>query len=129
MTHQINANMMTPPNMICEKFIVAAVTGVARGQKAKNHRGKMEQIAPMLIASPKRPSDHRRGGKGAPHNRLQTRHPIVTMYEVRTDTPPKELIALRAVVEPRLMQANNEVTIRDTRTERTGKFHPRGTCK
>lgn len=50
-------------------------------------------------------------------------------YDVRTDTPPRELIALRAVVEPMLMQASREVTTKDTRTDRTGRFHPGGTLK
>lgn len=48
------------------QFRFAAVTGCARGQKAKNKMGVMKHNPAMLIARPYFPRDHRRGGRGAP---------------------------------------------------------------
>lgn len=79
MNHQKVANMSTAPNMVCDQFIVAAVTGTARGQNAKNHSGVTHITAAMLINSPYLPSDHRLGGNGAPQSRLHIKQPIVTM--------------------------------------------------
>ena len=68
----------TPIKMTLAQFIVSAVTGVAVGQKAKNQRGRMKHTATMLITSPNLPSDHLRGGNGAPYRRRQIRHPMTT---------------------------------------------------
>jgi len=54
---------------------------------------------------------------------------MVIMYEARTETPPRELTAFRAVVDPRLMQARMEVTAKETATERSGMFQPIGTTE
>ncbi len=40
------------------------------------------------------------------------------------ETPPKELIALRAVLEPMLMQESKAVMQKETSTARRGMFHP-----
>lgn len=45
-------------------------------------------------------------------------------YELSTETPPSELIALRAVVEPRFMQASSDVMMKEMRTDRNGMFQP-----
>jgi hypothetical protein len=116
--------MMVPPNIVEDQFIVVAVTGVASGQNAKNQIGVRNISAAMLMARPNLPNDHRRGGKGGPLSRLQTRQLIVIKYDVRIETPPRELIAFRAVEEPRLMQASKELTTRETQTARSGIFHP-----
>ena len=113
--------------MVDDQFIVSAVTGLARGQKAKNHRGVSHISAIILIARPNLPRDHRRGGKGGPLSRLEIRQPIVIKYDVKTETLPRELIAFSAVVEPRLMQESNEVITNETPTDRSGRFHPIGT--
>lgn len=116
---------MVPPNIVEDQFIVAAVTGVASGQNAKNQIGARNiRDAMLIMAMPNLPSDHRRGGKGGPATRLQTRQLIVMKYDERIETPPRELIALRAVEEPRLMQASKELTTRETQTARSGIFHP-----
>lgn len=52
---------------------------------------------------------------------------MVMKYDVRIETPPRELIALRAVEEPRLMQESRDVTTKETTTDRTGIFQPCGT--
>ena len=52
---------------------------------------------------------------------------MVTMYELMTDTPPSELMALSAVVLPRLMQARSEVMTREVKTARIGMFQPGAT--
>ena len=54
---------------------------------------------------------------------------MVMMYEVSIDTLPQELIAFRAVVDPRLMQAMSELTTRETATARSGIFQPGSTQK
>lgn len=69
--------MIVPPNIVEDQFIVSGVTGVARGQKAKNHRGVKNISAAILIAKPNLPNDQRLGGNGGPLSRLQTRQPIV----------------------------------------------------
>jgi len=79
------------------------------------------------MARPNLPSDHLLGGRGAPKRRLWIRHPMVMKYEPRIDTPPRELMAFRAVEEPRLMHARRELTKKDRHTARTGIFHPGGT--
>lgn len=116
--------MMVPPNIVEDQFIVAAVTGVESAQNAKNQIGARNKRDAMLMAMPKLPSDHRRGGRGRPATRLQTRQLIVMKYDVRIETPPRELIAFRAVEEPRLMQASKELTTRETQTARSGIFQP-----
>lgn len=79
MNHQQVANMSTAPNIVCDQFIVAAVTGVARGQNAKNQSGVTHTTAAILMKSPYLPSDHLRGGNGAPLSLLHIKQPIVTM--------------------------------------------------
>jgi len=81
----------------------------------------------MLMARPNLPNDHLRGGRGAPKRRLWIRQPMVMKYEPRIDTPPSELMALRAVEEPRLMHASRELMKNDRHTARSGMFHPGGT--
>ena len=49
---------------------------------------------------------------------------MVTMYDVVIETLPQELIAFRAVVEPRLMQAIREATTSETPTAWIGMFQP-----
>jgi hypothetical protein len=116
--------MMVAPNIIEDQFIFEAVTGVASGQNTKNQRGVRNISAATLIARPNLPNDHRRGGNGGPLSRLQTRQLIVIKYDVRIETPPRELIAFRAVEEQRLMQASKELTTRETQTARSGIFQP-----
>lgn len=70
----------------------------------------------MLMAKPYLPRDHRRGGRGGPASRLQMRQLMVMKYDVRIDTPPRELMAFRVVEEPRLMQASKELITRETQT-------------
>lgn len=45
------------------------------------------------------------------------------------ETPPKELMANSAVVDPMLMQASKEVTQKETITARRGIFQPGVTLK
>jgi hypothetical protein len=108
--------MLVPPNIVEDQFIVAPVTGVASGQKAKNQTGIRNNRETMLIASPNLPRVQRRAGRGRHLIRLHTRQLIVMMYEDRIDTPPRELMAFKAVEEPRLMYASKELTTSDTQT-------------
>ena len=78
----------------------------------------------MLIARPYRPRDQRRGGRGAPKSRRQTKQPMVRKYEERIEVPPSEVIAFNASVEPRLISDRRLVTTKDTMTARRGIFHP-----
>jgi len=116
--------MMVAPNIAEDQFIFDAVVGVASGQHAKNQIGARNIREAMLMERPYLPSDHRRGGRGGPAVRLQMRQLIVMKYDERIDTPPSELIAFRAVDEPRLMQASRELTTRETHTARSGIFQP-----
>ena len=77
--YQIMANMIVTPNIKLDQFILVAVTGLARGQNSKKKRGARKQSEAILIARPYLPSDHRRGGRGGPFSRLQTRLPMVMM--------------------------------------------------
>ena len=120
--------MITLPNIVDDQFILSAVTGVASGQKAKNQRGTRNSREPILIASPNLPSDHLLGGKGGPQSRLQTKQLMVIKYDVKIATPPSELMAFRAVEEPRLIHAIKELTTTETETARRGMFHPGVTC-
>jgi hypothetical protein len=88
---------MVPTNIVEDQFMFAAVTGVASGQKMKNQIGAKNTRDAMLMAKPYFPSDQRRGGNGGPQSLLQTRLPIVIMYDERIETPPRELIAFIAV--------------------------------
>jgi hypothetical protein len=109
--------------------MLAAVTGIASGQNAKNQTGARNRSAAMLMASPNFPSDHLRAGSGGPETLRQTRQLIVMKYEERIETPPRELMAFNAVEEPRLIQASNELTTRETQTARSGIFQPGVTYK
>jgi hypothetical protein len=42
--------------------------------------------------------------------------------------PPRELMDLRAVLDPMLIQASNELTVKVTRTAGRGMFQPGWTC-
>lgn len=110
------AKISTPPNMVEDQFMFGAVTGVASGQKEKNHSGIKKMMEMMFRGMPSLPRDHLRGGSASPRNRLASTHPMVMMYEVRMETLPHELMALRAVDEPRLMQARREVTMTEMKT-------------
>lgn len=110
--------------MALDQFIVLASTGVASGQNVKNHSGSTNRKAAILIPRPAFPSDHRRGGRGAPYSLRQIRQPMVTRYELRIATPPRELIERSAVVEPMLMHARSETTTNETSTARSGIFQP-----
>lgn len=116
--------IIIPPNMVDDQFMVEAVTGWASGQNAKNQIGVRNRSAAMLIARPNFPNDHRRGGKGSPLSRLHIKQLIVMKYEVSRETPPRELIAFKAVDEPILIQASRELTTRETQTARSGIFQP-----
>ena len=116
--------MMVPQKIVKDQFIVAAVTGVASGQNAKNQIGIRNRSAATLIGRPNLPDDHRRGGKGAPLNLLQTRQLIVIKYKVRIETPPRELMAFNAVKEPRLIQASIELVTKETQMTRRVIFQP-----
>ena len=116
-----------PPNIAELQFMLEATTGLASGQNSKNKSGVKNSSAAMLIGSPNRPKDHLRGGRGSPYNLRHTRQPIVSIYEQRMATPPSELIAFKAVVEPRLMQARRDVITRDVSTARIGMFQPGAT--
>ena len=110
--------------MVEDQFIVAAVVGVASGQNANSQTGARNNRAAMLIAKPNLPKDHRLGGRGRPETRLQTRQLMVMKYDERIETPPRELMAFRAVEEPRLMHASKELTTTETQTARSGIFQP-----
>lgn len=115
---------MRPPNIVEAQFIFSGVGWLARGQNAKNQIGTKNIRAPMLIKMPNLPNDHLRGGRGGPAIRLQMRQLIVMKYDERIETPPRELIAFKAVEEPRLMQASKEQTTTETQTARSGIFQP-----
>jgi hypothetical protein len=73
-------------------------------------------MAVMLIARPNFPNDHRCAGRGGPVARLQIIQLIVMKYDERIATPPRELMAFKAVEDPRLMQAIKEHTTKETLT-------------
>jgi hypothetical protein len=56
--------------------------------------------------------------------RLQMRQLIVTKYEEMMAMLPRELMALSAVLEPRLIQAIKDVTTKETLTACIGIFQP-----
>lgn len=119
---------MTPTNITEAQFIFSGVTGVDNGQNAKKPTGKRKIKAAILIAKPYLPSVHLRAGSFVPYKRRHTMQLIVMKYEMRSDTPPSELMALRATEDPKLMQERRHVTTKETRTARTGRFHPGVTC-
>lgn len=55
------------------------------------------------------------------------RHARVITYEKRKETPPRELIALRATVDPRLIRDSNAVMNTVRQTARSGIFQPGAT--
>ena len=105
------------------------VTGVPSGQNEKNHMGERNIIDTMFRSIPYFPRDHLLGGRGSPRSRLTRRQPIVMIYDVVIETLPHELMAFRAVVEPRLMQAIRELTRSETPTAWSGMFQPGVTLK
>jgi len=74
----------------------------------------------MLMAIPSLPSDHLYGGRVCSVARLQTRQLMVMKYDVIIETLPRELIAFRAVDEPRLMHPSKVPTTRETESARSG---------
>lgn len=58
--------------------MLSTVTGVATGQKAKNHIGKIKHTATIFTGKPNLPNDQRRGGSGAPYSRRQISVPMTT---------------------------------------------------
>ena len=100
-----------------------------RGKKAKTKSGKTKQKAVKLIHRPHFPRDQRRGGREAPKSRRQMRVPIVTRYDLKMATAPRELIDRKAVVDPMLMSERSRTTRNETNTARRGMFQPGRTCK
>ena len=103
---------------------MAASTGIATGKNEKTNSGSKNSMAPALIAMPYRPSVHRRAGSGCPRILLRRTHPIVIMYEERSDEMVKEMMAFSAAVEPMLMRESNVVTTKETMTAFKGIFQP-----
>jgi hypothetical protein len=122
------AKINTPPKIADDQFILAGVTGIARGQKLKNQSGRQNKIEMMFNAMPKRPRDHLRGGKDSPLSPFSRTQPIVTMYDVRIETLPQESMAFKAVVDPRSMQARRELISSETNRAWSGIFQPGVTC-
>jgi hypothetical protein len=115
---------MTPTNMTDDQFIVEAVTGVVKGQNAKKATGSRNTSAPILTAIPNLPRSHWCCGSG-PCKRRQTRQLIVIEYEMRSDTPPRELMALNVTEDPKLMQERRAAMRNVIVTARTGRFSRR----
>lgn len=120
---------MTPTYITTLQFIVSRVTDVDRGKKAKTKRGNRKAMAPMLIAIPNRPNDHRWGGSASPRSRFNNTQPIETMYADMSDVIVREMMALRATCDPMLISERRMVTPRETITEFKGMFHPGVTCQ
>lgn len=115
--------MIRLQKMVDDQFIVAAVTGVTAGQNKNTHNGNRNDTDATLIARPYLPSDQRRGGSGGPESRLQIRQLMVTRYEVRSATKPSDARSLRAMEDPMLMHASNELKTTEAQTAPTGVSH------
>lgn len=81
----------------------------------------------MLMARPYLPRDHRLGGNGAPQVRRQIRQTRVIAYEKRNATPPRELVAFSATVDPRLIRDSSAVMSTVRQIARSGMSHPGAT--
>ena len=57
----------------------------------------------ILRGSPKRPSENRDVRSGSPLRRFSVTHDIETMYEESRAPIPRELMMLKATIEPMLM--------------------------
>lgn len=115
--------LKAPTNITEDQFMFSSVTGRVSGQKAKNQKGVRNISAPISIATPYFPRDHLRLGSG-PCVHLQIRQLMVIQYDERVETTPRELIALSANAEPRLMRDSKQLTTIDTHTARRGIFQP-----
>lgn len=111
---------MVATNNTGAQFKVEAVTGVARGQNVKTHSGNKNISAPILMASPYFPSDHRRAGNGISEKRLHITQLMVMKYEHWIATAVREMIAFRTTMEPKLMHTRAETTMTDTKTALNG---------
>lgn len=114
---------MTPPYMTTLQFIVCLLTLLVRGKNAKTKMGNRNASAAMLIAMPKHPRDHRRGGSGSPRMRLRRTQPMERMYADINDVIVREMMAVRATWEPMLISESSMVTASETMTEFKGMFH------
>lgn len=113
-----------PKNNTELQFIVAGATAGDNGQNSKKKHGMMNSSAPTLIGRPHLPRDHLREGRGAPYRRRHTRELMVMKYEAKMETLPQELMALRAVVEPKFIQASRDVMASEVKTAGKGIFQP-----
>jgi hypothetical protein len=96
--------------------------------EAEEPKRQAELDRDNVHAMPKRPRDHLRGGKGSPLSSFSRTQPIVTMYDVRIETLPQDLMAFKAVVDPRSMQARRELISNETHRAWSGIFQPGVTC-
>ena len=105
------------------QFMVAAVTGMETGKKQNTHTITSQATAPMLMKIPMMPKLHRRGGSG-PLSRRRMKMLIEIMYVPRMATRAKDPIALKATVEPILINERRHVMVNVRRTALSGMFQP-----
>ena len=110
------------------QFIVSACTGVAVGKKQKMKKGTRNTSAIALIAVPARPSDQRDGGSVSPRKRFERMQPMDKMYEHKRAERVRDMMALRATEEPRLIRLMMTPKRKETMTALRGMGKFGETC-
>jgi hypothetical protein len=118
----MTANSIVPTNMTTFQFIVAAVTGVSTGKKMKTQTTSRNMTAPTLMKIPAFPRDHRRVGKGSFRNRRRMRQMKDIMYVASKAETASEPIALKATVDPMLINERRQVMTKVIMTAFKGIF-------
>ena len=100
--------------------MLAAVGCGAAGKNKKTNASDKNAKAIALTNMPAAPRLKRDGKRASPRTRRANMQPMTTMYEDTRPSWPREVITLKAIVEPRMMRQRCVVQTRVVKMEFTG---------
>jgi hypothetical protein len=110
------------------QFIPSAVGRGVAGKKQKMNPTDKNSNAIPLTTTPAPPRLKRDAKRASPRRRFAKMQPMTTRYEEMSPTSPRDVITLKAMVEPMMMRDISVVQSNDTRIALTGTSQPGRTC-
>lgn len=95
---------VTEPKTKAFQFIAAASGSGVLGKNDMTKSNEMKRTERMLIGSPAAPGENREGRKGSFLRRFSVTQEIETMYDDSSAPTPRDVIMLKATVDPMLMR-------------------------
>lgn len=114
--------MATVTNMTTAQLKEVASTGVTLGQKHQKNATSAYVMPPALMGTPQRPRLQLDRGRSSGCQTRRTRtHATEVQYVSISETRLREMMALKATLEPRLMSASRDVIAHDSAMALTGR--------